>query len=81
VRRFFSRQDLLRREQTENLADLANEIAGAGSLYQWLERHLSTSIDSAMAHIESVNAAAEQATALDLPPAPRYCVCARLTSP
>jgi GntR family transcriptional regulator len=61
-------QNLLRREQSENLADLANEIARAGSLYLWLERHLSTSIDSAMAHIESVNASAEQATALDLPP-------------
>ena len=63
-------QRLLRREQlrTSNLAELADEIASAGSLYLWLEERIGASIDSAMAHIESINAAPEQAASLDLPP-------------
>jgi GntR family transcriptional regulator len=63
---FFSER-LLRRESVRRLEDLAAEIAAAGSLYLWLEERLGASIDSAMAHIESVNASPFQAAALDLP--------------
>src|SRR5207248_3124970 len=62
-------QRLLRHERarSSSLSDLAREIAKAGSLYLWLEERVGASIDSAMAHIESINAAPEQAASLDLP--------------
>jgi GntR family transcriptional regulator len=59
---------LLSREQAQNPTRLAREIAGAGSLYVWLEQRLGASIDWAMAHIESVNCTAKDAAALELPP-------------
>jgi GntR family transcriptional regulator len=59
---------LLRSSHLGHAGELANEIATTGSLYLWLEKRLGASIDSAMAHIESVNASPDQATALDLPP-------------
>jgi GntR family transcriptional regulator len=61
-------QGLLRRQGAGCAPDLAEEIAAAGSLYLWLEERLGASIDSAMAHIASVNATPEQAAKLDLPP-------------
>lgn len=64
---YFPRR-LLTREQTENPTRLADEIAGAGSLYLWLEATLGASIDSAMAHIESVNCTVEEAAQLELQP-------------
>jgi DNA-binding GntR family transcriptional regulator len=59
---------LLTSAQLGDTSKLAQEIGVAGSLYLWLERRLGASIDSAMAHIESVNATPDQAAALDLPP-------------
>jgi DNA-binding GntR family transcriptional regulator len=61
-------QRLLGRQSAPNLADLALQIAAAGSLYLWLEECHGTSIDSAMAHIASVNAAPDEAAALDVSP-------------
>lgn len=64
---YFPRR-LLGQHPAARLSELANEIAAAGSLYLWLEERHSTSIDSAMAHIASVNASPDQAAALDLSP-------------
>jgi DNA-binding GntR family transcriptional regulator len=58
---------LLQRARTSGV-DLAAEIASAGSLYLWLEERHGTSIDSAIAHIASVNASLDEAVALDLAP-------------
>jgi DNA-binding GntR family transcriptional regulator len=55
-------------QQPVQLADLASEIVGAGSLYAWLDQLLGAPIDSALAHIEAANASPEQARALRLPP-------------
>lgn len=64
---YFPRR-LLTREQIEDPRHLADEIARAGSLYLWLEAALGASIDSAMAHIESVNCTVEDAAELDVQP-------------
>jgi GntR family transcriptional regulator len=61
-------QRLLRYEQGRGLADVAQDIASAGSLYLWLEERHGTSIDSAMAFIASVNATPDDAKALDIAP-------------
>jgi DNA-binding GntR family transcriptional regulator len=64
---YFPRR-LLKPEQADDASRLAQQIANAGSLYLWLEQILGASIDSAMAHIDSVNCALEDASALELQP-------------